>query len=132
MPVTETFSAGAFAELARAEIDDALEAGRTPIVVGGTGLYLQAALTDLELRPPPPRELRERVASEVEARGPRGAARRARRPRAEAAAAIEPGDRTRVVRALELLEMGEEPAPRGERRGSGPPSCATRRCCAAW
>ncbi len=32
---------------------------------------------------------------------------------AEAAAAIEPGDRTRVVRALELLEMGEEPAPRG-------------------
>ena len=54
--VTETFSAGQFAALAHAEIDAALEAGRRPIVVGGTGLYLQAALTDLELRPPPPQQ----------------------------------------------------------------------------
>src|SRR5215210_1982241 len=43
LPVTETFSAGQFAALAHAEIDGALEAGRRPIVVGGTGLYLQAA-----------------------------------------------------------------------------------------
>ena len=53
VPLTETFSAGRFARLAHAEIDQALTADRSPIVVGGTGLYLQAALTDLELRPPP-------------------------------------------------------------------------------
>jgi tRNA dimethylallyltransferase len=47
----ESFSAGEFAARAHAEIDAALAAGRRPIVVGGTGLYLQAALTDLELRP---------------------------------------------------------------------------------
>jgi tRNA dimethylallyltransferase len=50
---SETFSAGEFAARAHAEIDQALAAGRRPIVVGGTGLYLQAALTVLYLRPPP-------------------------------------------------------------------------------
>jgi tRNA dimethylallyltransferase len=114
VPVTETFSAGAFAARAHEEIDAALEAGRRPIVVGGTGLYLQAALTDLELRPPPPPGMRERLMAEVEERGLAAmhAALAERSP--AAAAAVEPTDRTRVVRALELLEMGEEPAPVGE------------------
>ena len=109
VPVGETFSAGEFAALAQAEIDGALAAGRRPIVVGGTGLYLQAALTDLELRPPPDPGRRERIQAEL---GERGAAAlhaelAARSPRA--AQAIEPGDRSRIVRALELIEMGEEP-----------------------
>jgi tRNA dimethylallyltransferase len=114
VPVTETFSAGQFAALAHDEIDAALEAGRRPIVVGGTGLYLQAALTDLELRPPPPPEVRERLLADLEERGPEAlhADLAARAP--AAAAAVEPTDRTRVVRALELLEIGEEPAPAGE------------------
>jgi tRNA dimethylallyltransferase len=114
VPVTETFSAGQFATLAHDEIDAALEAGRRPIVVGGTGLYLQAALTDLELRPPPPPGVRERLLAELEERGPEAlhADLAARAP--AAAAGVEPTDRTRVVRALELLEMGEEPAPAGE------------------
>jgi tRNA dimethylallyltransferase len=113
VPVTETFSAGRFADLARAEIDSALATGRRPIVVGGTGLYLQAALTDLELRPPPAPELRERLAAELNERGPAAmhAELAAREP--GAAAAIDPGDRTRIIRALELLEMGERPAPAG-------------------
>ena len=113
VPVTETFSAGRFAELARAEIDEALAAGRRPILVGGTGLYLQAALTDLELRPPPAPELRQRLAAELDARGPAAmhAELAARAP--AAAAAIDAGDRSRIIRALELLEMGESAAPAG-------------------
>jgi tRNA dimethylallyltransferase len=114
VPVTETFSAGAFAARAHEEIDAALEAGRRPIVVGGTGLYLQAALTDLELRPPPPPGVRERLLAEVEARGLAAMHSELARRSPAAAAAVEPTDRTRVVRALELLEMGEEPAPVGE------------------
>jgi tRNA dimethylallyltransferase len=114
VPVTETFSAGRFASLARTEIDAALRVGRVPIVVGGTGLYLQAALTDLELRPPPPPELRERITAELEARGAEALHGELAARAPAAAAAIEPGDRTRVVRALELLEMGEDPAPGGE------------------
>src|SRR4051812_10992730 len=69
VPVTQTFSAGAFARLAHAEIDELLATGRRPIVVGGTGLYLRAALADLELRPPPPPGARERWNAELAARG---------------------------------------------------------------
>jgi tRNA dimethylallyltransferase len=49
VPITETFNVGNYMPLAHAEIDAALEAGRRPIVVGGTGLYLRAALAELSL-----------------------------------------------------------------------------------
>jgi tRNA dimethylallyltransferase len=49
VPVTEDFSVGDYMPLAHAEIDAALAAGRRPIVVGGTGLYLRAALANLSL-----------------------------------------------------------------------------------
>jgi tRNA dimethylallyltransferase len=114
VPVTETFSAGQFAARAHAEIDSALAAGRRPIVVGGTGLYLQAALTDLELRPPPDPGLRQWIEADLVARGPEALHAELAERDPTAAAAIEPGDRTRVVRALELLEMGERPAPSGD------------------
>jgi len=110
---SETFSAGQFAALAHNEIDEALERGRRPIVVGGTGLYLQAALTDLELRPPPDPAIRGRIQSQLAARGPEALHTRLAAVAPETAASIDPRDRTRVTRALELLEMGEEPAPGG-------------------
>jgi len=52
--VTSNFSVGDYMELAHREIDAALAAGRRPIVVGGTGLYLRAALADLSLEKAPP------------------------------------------------------------------------------
>ena len=109
----DLFSAGEFATLAHAEIDGALEKGRRPIVVGGTGLYLQVALTDLELRSPPDPAARERIQRELSTRGPEALHEELARRAPRAAAAIDPRDRTRVTRALELLEMGEEPAPAG-------------------
>ena len=107
LPVDASFSAGQYAELAHAEIDALLEAGARPIVVGGTGLYLRAALAELNLRRPPPEGARERWSAELERRGPAAmhGVLRQRAPRA--AAAIEPGDRQRIVRALELLDAGE-------------------------
>jgi tRNA dimethylallyltransferase len=54
VPITETFNVGNYMPLAHAEIDAALEAGRQPIVVGGTGLYLRAALGELSLVKAPP------------------------------------------------------------------------------
>src|SRR5271155_5547309 len=85
LPLDATFSAGQYAELAHAEIDDLLRSGRRPIVVGGTGLYLRAALAELDLRRPPAAGAREHWAAE----------------------GIDPHDRQRVVRALELLDAGE-------------------------
>jgi tRNA dimethylallyltransferase len=114
VPVTESFSAGRFAELAHHEIDAALEAGRRPIVVGGTGLYLRAALSALNLRPPPPPELRERVRARLAELGPQALHEELARRAPETAASIDPADRTRVGRALELLEMGEQPPAAGE------------------
>lgn len=54
VPVTSDFSVGDYMPLAHKEIDEALEAGRCPIVVGGTGLYLRAALAELSLQKVPP------------------------------------------------------------------------------
>ncbi len=107
LPVDGQFSAGQYAELAHEEIDGLLAAGRRPIVVGGTGLYLRAALTELALRPPPPEGVRERWQSELERSGPEAlhALLTARAP--WAAETIQPTDRQRIVRALELHDAGE-------------------------
>lgn len=112
VPVTETFSVGEFMPLAHAEIDRALAAGRRPIVVGGTGLYLRAALTELDLRPRPPAELRERLQRELAEHGPAALHAELAERAPWAAETIDPGDRSRVVRALELHELGAlEPHP---------------------
>jgi tRNA dimethylallyltransferase len=107
LPVDATFSAGQYAELAHAEIDELLDSGRRPIVVGGTGLYLRAALTELSLRPAPAEGIRERWLGELERRGPDALHAILARRAPWAAADIEPGDRQRVVRSLELLDSGE-------------------------
>ena len=111
LPVDRTFSAGEYARLAHAEIDGLLEEGATPIVVGGTGLYLRAALTDLDLRPPVPAEARARwehrppaeLHAELGIRAPHLADR------------VPPSDRQRLVRSLALLEQGIEYPPPPDR-----------------
>jgi len=111
VPVTETFSAGRYAELAHAEIDSLLADGRRPIVVGGTGLYLRAALTDLSLLPPPAQGVRERWVAELERVGPTELHARLAARAPWAAAPLAPTDGRRIVRALELLDSGTLPAP---------------------
>jgi tRNA dimethylallyltransferase len=111
LPIDATFSAGQYAQLAHAEIDEALATGRRPIVVGGTGLYLRAALTELSLRPAPPEGVRERWLGELERRGPAALHAVLGRRAPWAAADIDPADRQRIVRALELLDAGELEAP---------------------
>jgi tRNA dimethylallyltransferase len=109
VPVTETFSAGRYAGLAHAEIDALRAAGRRPIVVGGTGLYLRAALADLDLRPPPDPARRAHWRQELQARGAPALHAELRGRAPEAAARIAPTDSTRVTRALELLDAGHPP-----------------------
>src|SRR5690242_15004371 len=59
-PLSHEGSVGEYAGLAHREVDSLLAAGKTPVVAGGTGLYLRAALVDLGLPPAPPPELRAR------------------------------------------------------------------------
>ena len=102
----EEFSAGRYAELAHAEIDGLLAAGRLPIVVGGTGLYLRAALSALDLRPPVGEDVRSAVEREIAERGPE-ALHAELDPRI--AIGVHPNDRKRIARWTELARAGIEP-----------------------
>ena len=101
----EEFSAGRYAEAAHREIDELLTDRRRPIVVGGTGLYLRAALADLDLRPPVPAEIREEVEAELAERG--SEALHAGLD-AELAEKVDPNDRKRIARLTELSRVGIE------------------------
>jgi tRNA dimethylallyltransferase len=102
----EEGSVAGYQRLAHAAIDEILASDRTPIVVGGTGLYLRAALAELGLPPPPASGERERLERLYDRLGgERAHALLATRDPA-AAGAVHPNDRRRVVRALELAETG--------------------------
>jgi tRNA dimethylallyltransferase len=104
-------SVGEYARLAHAAMDEILGDGRIPVVAGGTGLYLRAALAELELPPPPSPGVRERFERLYDRLGAEKthALLAERDPRA--AEAVHPNDRRRVVRALELAEAGETLSP---------------------
>jgi tRNA dimethylallyltransferase len=105
-PLSHEASVAEYERLAHETIDAILARGRTPVVVGGTGLYLRAALTHLELPPPPLPGARERWERAYEQVGPERAHEALAERDPEAAAALHPNDRRRVVRALELAEAG--------------------------
>jgi tRNA dimethylallyltransferase len=127
VPVTEDFSIGDYMPLAHREVDAALESGRRPIVVGGTGLYLRAALAELSLTKVPPEsaeselwssetrypttifgldmdreQLYERINARVEAIVAAGAAEEARR-----ADELGPGRTARKALGFDELLAGE-------------------------
>ena len=127
VPITADFSIGDYMPLAHAEIDSALEGGRRPIVVGGTGLYLRAALAELSLQKAPPEsedselwspetrhpttifgldmersQLYERIDARVEAIVAGGAAEEARR-----ADALGPGRTARKALGFDELLAGD-------------------------
>jgi tRNA dimethylallyltransferase len=114
LPVDAAFSAGEYARLAHREIDALLEARRRPIVVGGTGLYLRAALAELDLRPAVPPEIRERRRADLEERGARALHEELAARHPQAAGATRPTDPQRIVRALELLDAGHPPPAGGQ------------------
>jgi tRNA dimethylallyltransferase len=114
-PLDREASVGEYAPLAHAAVDEILAAGRTPLVVGGTGLYLRAALAELSLPPAPAAGARERWEQFYDERGATGAHEHLEELDPAAAAAVHANDRRRVVRALELAEAGASLAP-GEDR----------------
>jgi len=106
VPIDGEFSAGRYATLAHAEIDQLLADGRRPIVVGGTGLYLRAALAELEMRPQVPSQVRAAVEAELAERGPE-ALHAELAP--ELASGVHPNDRKRIARLTELARLGVAP-----------------------
>jgi tRNA dimethylallyltransferase len=112
-PLSHEASVAEYQRLAHAAIDELLAAGRVPVVVGGTGLYLRAALTALEHPPAPEPGARERWAALYDKEGAERAHGLLAERDPEAAARVHPNDRRRVVRALELVEAGSSLAGNG-------------------
>jgi tRNA dimethylallyltransferase len=104
---------------AHAAVDGILACGRTPVVFGGSGLYLRAALSELELPPPPRPGVRERIERLYDEEGGEHAHALLAERDPEAAAAVHPNDRRRVVRALELAEAGSSLRPGKDTLWSG-------------
>lgn len=111
VPLAQDVSVGAYQRLAHEAIDGVLGAGRLPVVVGGTGLYLRAALSSLEFPPPPAPGARERFARLYDELGAVGAHALLAVRDPAAAARVHANDRRRVIRALELAEEGYSLAP---------------------
>jgi tRNA dimethylallyltransferase len=109
--LSDDVSVGEYQRLAHEAVDEVLAAGRTPLVVGGTGLYLRAALSGMALPPPPSPGERERWARLYDRIGGEAAHRMLAERDEAAAARVHPNDRRRVVRALELAEVGASLAP---------------------
>ncbi len=119
LPLTESSSVGAHAPLAHAAIDAAAERGAVPLVVGGTGLYLRAALTDLALPPAVPPAERARWERFYDERGGEDALAELALLDPRAAGRLHANDRRRVVRALELAGHGASLAPESDRLWGG-------------
>lgn len=108
LSVTETASVAAYQRETRAVIENLLAAGRPPILVGGSGLYVQAVLDDLKF-PGTDDAIRARFEAELASAGPEALHQRLRELDPAAAIAILPSNGRRIVRALEVIELTGEP-----------------------
>ncbi|GAA3700349.1 tRNA (adenosine(37)-N6)-dimethylallyltransferase MiaA [Zhihengliuella alba] len=106
MDVTEEASVARFQRDARAAFDDIASRGRYPVLVGGSGLYVRAALDALEFPPTDP-TVRRRLEEELRSDGE--AALRRRLAAVDPASAERVGDERRLVRALEVQELTGRP-----------------------
>jgi tRNA dimethylallyltransferase len=109
LSVTDEWSAGAFAKEAKATIDTCLSKGGAVLMVGGTGLYLQAALSDLQMREAVPTDVRAAMTARLEMEGSEALHRELTSLQPNVSASIHPSDSHRVTRALEAALLGQPP-----------------------
>jgi tRNA dimethylallyltransferase len=108
LEVTEEASVAAYQGAARRDLDAIAGRGRMPILVGGSGLYVRAALDVLEIPPTDP-QVRARWEAEASTRGTPAVYAVLAEKDPRAAAAIEPGNTRRIVRALEVIDLTGRP-----------------------
>lgn len=116
----ENCSVGLWLDDAATALKQAETAGRLPIFVGGTGLYFKAMTQGLAIVPPTPAGVREAVRARLERDGVAALHAELSRRDAEGAARLSPRDRTRITRALEVLEATGRPLAAWHREGLPP------------
>ncbi|GEL19003.1 tRNA (adenosine(37)-N6)-dimethylallyltransferase MiaA [Pseudonocardia asaccharolytica] len=108
LDITETASVAAYQRATRAVVERLRAAGRAPVLVGGSGLYVQAVLDELEFPGTDP-ALRAELEAELAARGPAALHARLAALDPDAAAAVLPSNGRRIVRALEIIALTGRP-----------------------
>jgi len=106
--IRQTASVAGYQRMARAAIEQILARGKVPVLVGGSGLYVRAALDNLNFPGTDP-QVRARLEAEFADLGPARLHERLRRLDPAAAAAILQGNGRRIVRALEVIELSGQP-----------------------
>lgn len=116
---TESFSVADFQQLAREKIKEITARGKKPIIVGGTGLYVQAALYDFRFTEQKIDEaLRQELYAMLEAQGPQHMHNLLAAQDAQTAATIHPNNTRRVIRALEMLRQGTTKSDEAKQQGN--------------
>jgi tRNA dimethylallyltransferase len=113
-------SAGAYAKAASAVCAAIHSRGHTPVLVGGSGLWLRAAQHGLSAEPPHDAQVRARIQTELERAGPEALHERLALVDPGTAARISPRDRQRITRALEVHEASGQPLSWWHERRGGP------------
>ncbi len=104
----EAFSAAKYQTLAKAAIEEIFAKGKTPVIAGGTGLYLNALLYDMDFSAPPRNDAyRDQLYREADEFGPAYLHQKLSLVDPAAAKRIHPNNIKKVVRALEAAEEGE-------------------------
>jgi tRNA dimethylallyltransferase len=106
--ITETASVAVYQQAAREVMEALLALARTPVLVGGSGLYVRAVLDDLDFPGTDP-AVRERLEAELTARGSQPLYERLRAADPTAAEGILPTNGRRIIRALEVMEITGRP-----------------------
>ncbi len=104
----EDFSVSRYCEMAAPIVDDILSRGKTAVIAGGTGLYMDALIRGNAFAPFPATGVRERLEAQADAEGMEAMLSRLRAVDPDAARRLHLSDRKRILRALEVyLETGE-------------------------
>ena len=126
LPAAECCSVGRWLGLAWGEIEDAWSAGRLPIVIGGTGLYLKALLAGLAEVPPVPAEIRAQAEALYAEVGGEAFRRELARLDPQGASSLPAADRQRLVRAFEVARATGRPLHEWQRRRAAAPAVVGR------
>ena len=104
----EDFSVSRYCQMATPIVEDILSRGKTPIIAGGTGLYMDALIRGNEFAPFPSTGMREKLEAQADAEGMEAMLAHLAKIDPESAARLHPADRKRIIRALEVFyETGE-------------------------
>ena len=105
----DSFSVVKYQKMARKAIEEIFSKGKTPVIAGGTGLYLNSLLYEMDFSAPPrDSSYRDKLYEEAEKYGPQALHDRLRQMDPDAASRIHPNNTKKVIRALEAAESGDK------------------------